>query len=77
MKKHHYIIISCLLVFMSTTACNHSENNQEPFSQFTTDTFSISADETPVEVEDRNFGFDIENNESVFDQLVMDSEFVV
>jgi len=80
MKKHRYIIMTGLLVLLSTTACNHSDNsnvNQESFSQFTNDTFTVSADETPVEVEDKNLRFDIENNESVFDQLVMDNEFAV
>jgi hypothetical protein len=73
--------MSGLLVLMLITGCNGSgnnnQNNQESFSGFTTNTFTISTDEAPVEVEDRDLRFDIEDDESVFDQLVMDHEFSV
>lgn len=76
--KKRYIIISVLFVFMSAVGCNSSNNSEEEaFSQFTTETFAVSADEEPVDIESRGLRLDIENNESVFDQLIIDSEFSV
>lgn len=79
MSKSIYLTLSALLIVMSTAACNHSNNSdvQESFSELTTSTFAIAADEDPIDIEDRNLRFDIEDNEMVFDQLLIDNDFAV
>jgi hypothetical protein len=76
MKKYGFITTLSLMLLLSATACNHSAG-QQTFSNFTSGTFSMSADESPVDVESINLIFDVENDESVFDQVVMGGEFSV
>ena len=82
MSKSIYLTLSALLIVMSTAACNHSNNSdnsevQESFGELTTSTFAIAADDDPIDIEDRNIRFDIEDNEMVFDQLLIDRDFIV
>lgn len=78
MNKRVMSILSVLLMMMSA-ACNHSDNGQvqESFRDFTTSTFAVSADQEAVDIEGRDFDFDIGNEDDVIEQLVINNEFSV
>lgn len=73
--KHLNFLMVLFLLF--TVACNPSDNNAQSFNQFTNQSFSVSEDNVPVDVEDVKFLFDVNENESVFDTIVTNGDFAV
>lgn len=78
MNKPIVMALSVSLMTLSA-ACNHSDNSQaqESFRDFTSTTFAVSADDVPVDIEGRNFNFDIGNDDAVIDQLITNNELSV
>lgn len=74
MNKHIVIVIPALMMFVA--ACNHSDTS-ESFRDFTTSTFALAADDEPVDIDNRNFDFDIDSNDIVIDQLIENNDFSV
>ena len=76
MKKSVFRYLFALMIVMTAVACNHS-GAQQSFSQFSMDVFAKAVDDNPQELENVNLIFDVDENESVFDQMIIDNEFSV
>lgn len=76
MKNYLTVTVFSLFVLLASSACNHS-GGQQTFSSFVTQTFAVSAEEVPKDLDTINLIFDVEDDESVFDQIIIDGEFSV
>jgi len=75
--KNKIIISSSLLLTIFLSACGGGGSAPEQFSEFTSNTFQLPAENKPVEVDFRNFVYDVNEDDAAFDFMMQDNEYAV